>query len=141
MSRQTGGTRPTGLSFGGEQGIVAGASRRRSDPVEAIRRERQDLRLSYRDLAAAAGLSFPRVYRTLSGRSRPRSREIARLRQAMSDMARRLRSSEPEFLRQIQQVAVPFLRRSGELRMGAQRGADLQSAMAECNSAPQREAI
>ena len=74
--------------------------------VEALRVQSG---LSIRDLASRTGVNRNRVHRILSGKGRPRSREIAALRQAMDDVIRRQRSSDPDFLRRIQEIVVPFL--------------------------------
>lgn len=73
--------------------------------------------LSYRDLAERANIPLVRVHRILQGKHRPRRQEAVALRRAMEDVIRRQRSSEPDFLRQIQTIAVPFLEE--RLRVGA----------------------
>ena len=70
--------------------------------------------LSYRALAERTSIPLPRVHRIVNGKCRPRRAEVVALRQAMLDVIRRLRSSDPDFLRRIQEVAVPFL--EGRLR-------------------------
>ena len=73
--------------------------------------------ITYRALARAAGIELSRTHRIVNGRGRPRRREVAALRQAMQDVIRRQRSSDPDFLRRTQEVAVPFL----EARMNGGR--------------------
>lgn len=77
---------------------------------------RRESGLSYRALAGKANIPLVRVHRILQGKLQPRRAEAAALRQAMQDVLRRQRSSEPDFLRQIQTIAVPFL--EGRLRSG-----------------------
>lgn len=77
---------------------------------------REKCGLTYRALAKAAGIELSRPHRLVNGRGRPRRRDVAALRQAMSDVIRRQRSSDPDFLRRIQDVAVPFL--EGRLNTG-----------------------
>ena len=82
--------------------------------MEALR---QQSGLSIRDLAVRTGLNRNRVHRILAGKGRPRPRELALLRAAMDDVIRRQRSSDPDFLRRIQEIAVPFL--ASRLRQAA----------------------
>ena len=74
--------------------------------VEALRVQSG---LSIRDLASRTGVNRNRVHRLVNGRGRPRPRELALLRAAMDEMIRRQRSSDPDFLRRIQEIVVPFL--------------------------------
>jgi len=102
--RGSGRTPRRGLSCGVQRGISLGDLRRRSGQ-------------SYRELSKITGIELSRTHRIVNGRGRPRTRELAALRQAMLDVIRRQSSSEPDFLRQIQEVAVPFL--AGRLRRNA----------------------
>jgi len=66
--------------------------------------------LTYRHLSKAAGLNIARAYRAINGSGRVRQRDVRVLRQAMVDVLRRKRSSDPELLCHVQERAVAFLR-------------------------------
>ena len=66
--------------------------------------------LTYRDLAGLTGLSVGRAHRGVADPSSARRGDAARLRQAMRDVIRRRRNSDPDLLSEIRKVAVPFLR-------------------------------
>ncbi len=78
--------------------------------------------LSVRQIADRTRIHYRRVARVLSERGRPRRRELRVLRQCLDNELRRRRSSDPGFLRSIQEVAVPFLharlRPSGDCAAG-----------------------
>ncbi len=68
-------------------------------PEEA---QRLNLGLTYRDLGRRTGIPHHRLHKILTGRLLPRHSELITLRQ-------HLNTTHPEFLRSIQQEAVPFL--------------------------------
>jgi len=66
--------------------------------------------LTYRQLRSLTGISPGRAQRAIVDPAKANRGDVRKLRQAMVDVIRRGRSSEPELLRRIQHAAVPFLR-------------------------------
>jgi len=73
--------------------------------------------LSYRGLSEKTGLTLIRVYRAVNEIGHAHAGDATILRQAMQDLLRREHSSDPDFLRRIQEIAVPFL--ASRLRQAA----------------------
>jgi len=65
--------------------------------------------LTFRRLGSLTGMDPRRAHRGITDPSRANRGDVRKLRRALKEEARLRRSSDPEFLRQIQQVAVPFL--------------------------------
>lgn len=75
--------------------------------LEALKRES---RMSYRQIADELGLSKTHVLGLIRGiYPYPQDGNVRRIRRLLIERARLERSSDPDFLAQIRQVAVPFL--------------------------------
>jgi hypothetical protein len=77
----------------------------------SLETSRRDLALSFRSLASRSGVARTRLHRILRSGWPARRSEMNAIRQVLEDELRLRRSSDPSFLRRIQQVAVPFLQR------------------------------
>ena len=71
---------------------------------------RRESGLTLRQLETMTGINRGVAHRAIVDPANANRGDVRKLRRAMADAARRRRSSDPEFLREIQERAVPFLR-------------------------------
>ena len=79
---------------------------KQTSPLTGLRRQSG---LTLRDLQGITGINRGTAHRAIVDPANAKGAHLRRLRRAMTDEIRLRRSSDPDFLRRVREVAVPFL--------------------------------